>query len=172
MNNVSLIGRLTADPELRHTQSGLAMTRFTVAVDRPYVKQGEERQADFISIIAWRQTAEFICKYFAKGRRIAINGEIRTGSYTDNNGVKRYTTDVLANNVEFCDSKPSGSNNGGYQNSYQNNSYSQNGYDRQSAPAAQYSQPYDDAPPAPQSSYSSGSEEDFVGLPSDDDLPF
>lgn len=106
MNNVSLIGRLTADPELKHTQSGLAMTRFSVAVDRR-VKQGEENQADFINVIAWRQTAEFICKYFTKGQRIALTGRIQTGSYTDSEGKKRSTFDVIAENVEFCDSKNS-----------------------------------------------------------------
>ena len=104
MNQVSIIGRLTADPELRHTQSGTACTRFNVAVDRR-VKQGEEKQADFINIVAWNQTAEFVCKYFSKGQRIALTGTIRTGSYTDNDNKKRYTFDVWANNVEFCESK-------------------------------------------------------------------
>lgn len=112
MNNVSLIGRLTADPELKATQSGLSTTRFTLAVDRAYAKQGEERQADFISIVAWRQTAEFICKYFSKGRRIALTGRIQTGSFTDKDGNKRYTFDVLAENVEFCDSKQESSASG------------------------------------------------------------
>lgn len=107
LNNVSLIGRLTADPELRNTQSGFATTRFSVAVDRTYVKQSEERQADFINIVAWRQTAEFICKYFAKGQRIALTGRIQTGSYTDKDGNKRYTFDVIAENVEFCEQKKS-----------------------------------------------------------------
>lgn len=105
MNNVSLIGRLTADPELRHTQSGTACTRFNIAVDRTYVKQGEERQADFINITAWRQTAEFICRYFSKGSRVGITGSIRTGSYTDRDGNKRNTFEVWAENVEFCESK-------------------------------------------------------------------
>lgn len=104
MNNVSLIGRLTADPELKHTQNGKAYTRFTVAVDRP-VKSGEEKQADFINIVAWNQTAEFVCKYFSKGQRIALTGTIRTGDYTDKDGKKHYTFDVWANNVEFCESK-------------------------------------------------------------------
>lgn len=104
MNNVSIIGRMTADPELRHTQGGTACTRFNVAVDRR-VKQGEEKQADFINIVAWDKTAEFICKYFSKGQRIALTGSIRTGSYTDRDGGKRYTFDVWANNVEFCESK-------------------------------------------------------------------
>ena len=105
MNNVSLIGRLTTAPELKYTQSGTAYTRFSVAVDRAYTKQGEERQTDFINIVAWGKTAEFICKYFVKGQRIGITGEIRTGSYTAQDGTKRYTTDVVANGVYFCESK-------------------------------------------------------------------
>ena len=105
MNNVSLIGRLTAEPEIKKTQSGLAVTRFCIAVDRQFVKQGEEKQTDFINIIAWRQTAEFICKYFTKGQRIALTGRIVTGSYTDKDGNKRYTFEVQADNVEFCEAK-------------------------------------------------------------------
>ena len=155
MNNVSLIGRLTADPELRHTTSGIAQVRFTIAVDRSFVKAGEERQADFISIVAWRQTAEFICKYFSKGQRIAVIGEIRTGSYTDKDGNKRYTTDVFANNVEFCDSKRDSNDGAGYRTSQ--SSYQQN-QNRETAPA--------------QSSYSSGDASDFMETPGDDDLPF
>lgn len=107
MNNVSLIGRLTADPELKHTQNKKAYTRFTVAVDRP-VKSGEEKHADFINIVAWNQTAEFVCKYFSKGQRIALTGTIRTGDYTDKDGKKHYTFDVWASNVEFCESKKQG----------------------------------------------------------------
>lgn len=112
MNNVSLIGRLTADPELKTTQSGISNVRFSIAVDRRFAKQGEEKQADFINIVAWRQTAEFICKYFSKGQRIALTGCIQTGSYTDRDGNKRYSFDVLAENVEFCEKKSSGSNAG------------------------------------------------------------
>lgn len=156
MNNVSLIGRLTADPELKHTQSGVAMTRFTIAVDRTYTKQGEERQADFITIVAWRQTAEFVCKYFSKGRRIALNGSIRTGSYTAQDGSKRYTTEVFADNVEFCDSK-SDSNSGG---NYSGNSY-----------GSSYNQQRQNSAPA-NTAYSSGNTGDFEEMPSDDDLPF
>lgn len=104
MNSVQLIGRLTADPEIKYTQNQKAFTRFTVAVNRP-VKSGEEKQADFINIVAWNKTAEFICKYFSKGQRIALTGSIRTGDYTDKDGKKRYTFDVWANNVEFCKSK-------------------------------------------------------------------
>lgn len=106
MNNVSLIGRLTANPELKHTQSGTACTRFNIAADRR-VKQAEEKQADFIYIVAWNQTAEFVCKYFSKGQRIALTGTIRTGSYTDNGGTKHYTFEVWADNVEFCENKKS-----------------------------------------------------------------
>lgn len=106
MNNVSLVGRLTADPEVKHTQSGTAYTRFNVAVDRP-VKQGEEKQADFINCVAWDKKAEFICKYFSKGQRIALTGGIRTGSYTDKDGNKRNTVEVWANNVEFVEKKQS-----------------------------------------------------------------
>ena len=104
MNNIILIGRLTAVPELKYTQNGTAYTRFSIAVDRP-VKQGEEKQADFFNIVAWNKTAEFVCKYFGKGQRIALTGSVRTGSYTDRNGNKHYTFDVWANNVEFCESK-------------------------------------------------------------------
>ena len=89
---------------MKHTQSEKAFTRFTVAVDRP-VKSGEEKQADFINIVAWQQRAEFICKYFSKGQRIALTGSIRTGSYTDRDGNKRNTFEVWAENVEFCESK-------------------------------------------------------------------
>ena len=104
MNQVSIIGRLTANPELRHTQSGTACTRFNVAVDRR-VKQGEEKQTDFITVVAWQQRAEFICKYFSKGQKIALTGSIRTGSYTDRDGNKRNTFEVWAENVEFCETK-------------------------------------------------------------------
>lgn len=104
MNTVQIIGRMTADPELKHTQSGTACTRFNIAVDRR-VKQGEEKQTDFITVVAWQQRAEFICKYFSKGQKIALTGSIRTGSYTDNNGNKRHTFEVWAENVEFCETK-------------------------------------------------------------------
>lgn len=114
MNNVSLIGRLTADPELKRTTSGIAVTKFSIAVDRQYTKQDEEKQVDFINIVAWRKTAEFICKYFTKGQRIALTGCIVTGSYTDRDGNKRYTFEIQADNVEFCEAKKNN-------NSQQNN---------------------------------------------------
>lgn len=105
MLNVAVItGRLTADPEVRSTPSGVSVCRFTVAVDRSYVKQGEERQADFIDILAWRQTAEFVGKYFQKGSMIAVQGSIQTGSY-EKDGIKRRTFEIVADNVSFCGSK-------------------------------------------------------------------
>ena len=103
MNSVSLMGRLTADPELKTTQNGISYCRFTVAVNR-YSKDGEDT-ADFISCVAWRSTAEFICKYFLKGNKIALIGSIQTGSYTDKDGRKVYTTDVNTDKVFFCESK-------------------------------------------------------------------
>ena len=104
-----LIGRLTADPELRQTQSGIASCRFTVAVNRKYKNDKGEFEADFITCIAWRQTAEFVSKYFSKGKMIAVEGTLHTGSYQDKNypDVKHYTTDVYVDNVEFCGDKGS-----------------------------------------------------------------
>ncbi len=102
LNVAAIMGRLTAEPELKYTASGLAFCRFTVAVDRNYAKAGTERQADFISCVAWRKTAEFVCKYFIKGQLMAVDGTIQTGSYTDKDGNKRYTTDLLVNNVNFA----------------------------------------------------------------------
>ena len=170
MNNVSLIGRLTANPELKYSQSGMAYTRFSIAVDRAFVKQGEERQTDFINIVAWGKTAEFVCKYFMKGQRMGVTGEIRTGSYTAQDGTKRYTTDVLVNNAYFCESKGSsgGNNNGGYNNGYQNNGYQQNNYQ----PNNNYQQTSRQEPVPPQPSYSNGDMGDYSAMPSDEDLPF
>lgn len=109
MNSVALMGRLTADPELKTTQNGISYCRFTIAVNR-YSKDGEDT-ADFISCVAWRSTAEFICKYFLKGNKIALSGSIQTGSYTDKDGRKVYTTDVNTDKVFFCESKKDGDNN-------------------------------------------------------------
>nr|DAP56993.1 MAG TPA: Single strand binding protein [Caudoviricetes sp.] len=107
INKAIIMGRLTADPELKQTQSGIACCQFTVAVNRDYAPQGQERQADFISVVAWRQTAEFISKYFSKGKMIAIDGELRTRTYDDRRypDVKHYVTEVYANKVSFCESK-------------------------------------------------------------------
>lgn len=108
MNSVILVGRLTADPELRQIQSGTSTCRFTVAVDRRFAdKQTGERKADFISCTAWGKTAEFVCDYFSKGKLIGITGSLRTGSYTDkkHSDVTHYTTDVFVDTVEFCGGK-------------------------------------------------------------------
>lgn len=108
MNKVILMGRLTADPELRKTQSGVSCCRFTVAVDRPFAdKATGKREADFISCTAWKQTAEFVSRYFSKGKMIALSGSLRTGSYTDRNhsDVTHYTTEAFVDSVEFCGDK-------------------------------------------------------------------
>ena len=105
MNNVSLIGRLTRDPEVRYTSTHMAVARFSIAIDRP-VKEGGEKQADFPNIVVFGKQAESCERYLAKGRKVAINGRIQTGSYTDKEGRKVYTTDVVANYVEFLGSKP------------------------------------------------------------------
>ena len=109
LNCAVVMGRLTADPEVRQTPSGVSVCRFTVAVDRSYVKQGEQRQADFIDILAWRQTAEFVGKYFQKGSMIAVQGSIQTGSY-EKDGIKRRTFEIVADNVSFCGSKSESGN--------------------------------------------------------------
>ena len=111
MNKVIITGRLTADPELRQTQSGTATCRFTVACDRRFAnKQTNEREADFITCIAFKNSAEFISKWFQKGKMILVEGNLRTGSYKDKNhsDVTHYTTDVYVDNVEFCGDKGSG----------------------------------------------------------------
>lgn len=103
-NKVILMGRLTSDPELKQTQNGVTVTSFNIAVDRRF-KQGEERQTDFPTIVAWRQTAEFVTRYFKKGSAILICGELQTRSWEDQQGNKRYATEVVANEVSFCESK-------------------------------------------------------------------
>lgn len=105
MNVVCLLGRLTADPELKRTASDIAVTNFDVAVDRAYQKEGQERQADFIHIVAWRQTAEFITRYFRKGQRIALQGWLQSRSYTDRDGNKRTAYEVVVDNAFFAESK-------------------------------------------------------------------
>lgn len=104
INNVVLTGRLVEIPELCYTPNNKAVSHFTIAIDRPYRKD-VEKQADFIRIVAWGSIAEFVCKYFSKGQKIAIIGSIRTGSYVDKTGVKKYTFDVMAEKVDFVESK-------------------------------------------------------------------
>lgn len=108
LNKVVLIGNLTADPELKTTQSGISVTTFTIAVQRRFVRQQQEGQptADFISVVAWRQSAEFVCKYFKKGKSILVCGSIQTRNWTDQQNQKHYITEVVADEVGFADSKP------------------------------------------------------------------
>ena len=105
INVVVLMGRLTADPELRTTPNGISVTSFSIAVDRTYQKAGAEKQTDFINIVAWRGTAEFITRYFRKGSMIAITGSLQMRSYTDKDGNKRTVYDVVCDNASFCGSK-------------------------------------------------------------------
>lgn len=117
--NISVLtGRLTADVELKTTPSGVSVCSFSLAVDRKYQPQGEERATDFIDCVAWRNTAEFISKYFKKGSMIGIEGEIQTRTYTDKEGKKRKVTEVIVNNASFCGSKSE--SNGSNINSQQN----------------------------------------------------
>ena len=172
MNKVILVGRLTADPELRQTQSGVASCRFTVAVDRRFAdKTTGERQADFISCTAWRQTAEFVSRYFNKGKLIAIEGSLRNNNYQDRNhpDFTHYTMDVQVDNVEFVGGKgDNGGNGGGYQNGGGYGTHQNNYNNSYSAP------PQEAAPQQPASNdiMSYGDLSDFEEILSDGDVPF
>lgn len=177
INKVILMGRLTSDPELRQTPTGVSTCQFTVAVTRSYANQNGERQSDFINVVAWRQTAEFVCRYFSKGRLILVEGDLRTRTYDDKRypDVRHYVTEVYADSVSFGETKSSaggGYQQGGYGGGQpQNNSYgSQGGY---SAPQNNYSasapQP---VPPQAAPSVSVGSIDDFEEIINDSDLPF
>ena len=102
INKAILMGRLVADPELKQTTSNISVCKFTIAINRPFVpKDGGEKQSDFINIVVWRNTAEFVSKYFTKGKMIIVEGALRNNNYTDSNGVKHYTIEVHADNVSF-----------------------------------------------------------------------
>lgn len=105
LNKVILAGRLTADPELKQTQTGLSVTGFSIAVNRPKSKDGGEQQADFINCVAWRSTAEFIARYFKKGSAICLIGSIQTRSWNDSDGNRRYATEVVVSEASFVESK-------------------------------------------------------------------
>ena len=105
MNSICLMGRLTGDPELKTTQSGVSVTSFSVAVDRAFRSKDQERQTDFINCVAWRGTAEFITRYFRKGQRIALHGSLQSRNYTANDGSKRTAFEVVVDNAFFCESK-------------------------------------------------------------------
>lgn len=105
LNKIILMGRLTRDPELRRTGSGTAVTSFAIAVDRDFKSQNGEKETDFIDVVAWRTTAEFVSKHFAKGRMAAVEGKLQIRDWTDKDGTKRRTAEVIADNVYFADSK-------------------------------------------------------------------
>lgn len=169
LNRVILMGRLVADPELKNTATGLSVTSFRIAVERSYVKAGEERKADFFDIVCWRNSAEFVCRYFRKGSMIAIDGQLQSRTYQAKDGTNRYVTEVVANSVSFTGEKQN-QNNSTYQQpptqtpqqQSQGNAVTQSAQD-----------PYtfiDDTQPAqqmPMSSYTN-----FEDMPIDNDLPF
>ena len=174
LNHITIMGRLTRDPELRRTGSGIAVASFTVAVDRDFGgRDGGEKETDFIDCVAWRQTGEFVSKYFTKGRMIVVSGRLQIRSWTDKDGNKRRTAEVVADNVYFGDSKrdnDGGSSYGGNTyggNAYGGNSYgNQNNYGGFSAPAPAPSYGGYSAPAAAPAS-------DFAMLEDDDaQLPF
>ena len=140
LNHITIMGRLTRDPELRRTGSGIAVASFTVAVDRDFGgRDGGEKETDFIDCVAWRQTGEFVSKYFTKGRMIVVSGRLQIRSWTDKDGNKRRTAEVVADNCYFGDSKRDEGGNayGGntYGGGYGNNNYGGNSY---AAPAPSY----------------------------------
>lgn len=153
LNVACIMGRLTADPELRYTQGNTAVVRITLACNRP-TRTGSEEQTDFIDVTAWGKTAEFVSRYFHKGQLVAVDGSIRTGSYTDKQGIKRRTFEIWANNCHFAEPKSVRSNDN---NNYQGG-YNDSGYSRQDN--------------APATSYSTGNTDAFEEIPTDDDLPF
>ena len=162
LNHITIMGRLTRDPELRRTGSGIAVASFTVAVDRDFGgRDGGEKETDFIDCVAWRQTGEFVSKYFTKGRMAVVSGRLQIRSWTDKDGNKRRTAEVVADNVYFGDSKRDGDNG----NAYGGNTYGGNAYGGFSAPAPAPSFGGYSAPAAPAS--------DFAMLDDDDaQLPF
>jgi len=143
LNHIVIMGRLTRDPELRRTGSGIAVASFTVAVDRDFVgRDGGERETDFIDCVAWRQTGEFVSKYFTKGSMIVVSGRLQIRNWTDKEGNKRRSAEIVADNVYFGESKRSSDSNASYGgnayggNSYgNNNNYSGNSYNNAPAPS-------------------------------------
>lgn len=161
LNRVILMGRITQDLDLKQTPNGVSVLSFSVAVDRNFARQGEERQTDFISCVAWRQQAEFISRYFGKGRMIALEGNLRTRNYEDKNGSKHYVTEVYVDSVSFTgEAKQQGGNS--YSNNYSNNSNN-------------YSQPqnsYNNAGSQSKDSIAIGDFDEFEEVLSDDGVPF
>lgn len=174
LNKVIIMGRLTNDPEMRQTTSGVSVCRIRVAVDRNYGGQNGERQTDFINVTAWRGSADFIGRYFTKGKMIIVEGSLQNDDYTDNNGVKHYRMQVVADQVYFGESKGASQGGGYQQGSYQSQQqggygggYSQQGgYNQQ--PAAPAPRP---AAPA-QDNLNIGDIGEFEEILSDGEVPF
>lgn len=155
MNKVLIMGRIGNDIELKYTSNNIAVTSFTVAVNRAYSKDGNQ-QTDWINCIAWRQTAEFISRYFSKGKLILLEGSIQTRNYEDKNGVKRWVTEIVVDKVEFCGDKGSSPSTNGQS------------YNNDSLPNSSGS-PFGDLPAA----FENGSDDEFISVGFDDeDMPF
>ena len=169
INRVVLMGRLVSDPELKTTGSGLSVTSFRIAVDRSYVKAGEERKADFIDIVCWRNQAEFVCRYFGKGSMIAVEGQLQTRTYQAKDGSNRYVVEVGADNGSFTGERRD-TNGGGYNNNGGFNNQQYGGGNQYGSQQPYQSNTY--AQPQAPASYQSGSNDDFQEMPLEDDLPF
>ena len=151
LNRVILMGRLTADPELKQTPNGISVTSFSLAVDRNFTSRGAERQTDFINCVAWRQTAEFISRYFAKGRMMAVEGSLQVRNYVDKNENKRQAVEVVVDQAYFADSMNAAPS---------------------SSPAPSYQSAAPAYAPAAPVAFNAGSVEDFQEIDDEDDLPF
>lgn len=161
LNVVALMGRLVYEPELKTTPSGINVCSFRIACDRSFARQGEERKSDFIDVTAWRQTAEFVSKYFQKGSMIAIEGSLQTRQYQDKNGNNRTATEVLASQVSFCGGKAA-------------EKPAVRDFDRQTENHVREANTAHSAPQKPQivPEYSQGSADDFSVIDDSEDLPF
>lgn len=156
LNVVAIMGRLVADPELRTTQQGTNVCTFRIACERSYTPKGQQRQADFVDIVAWGKTAEFICKFFQKGSMIAIDGSIQTRHYQGKDGSNRTAVEVVANNISFAGAK-------------RQDSQSVPSYEQQTTSHVQQAKA---AQNALQPAYTQGSMDDFAVISDNDDLPF
>lgn len=171
LNKTIIMGRLTKDPELKQTQSGLSVTSFSLAVERDFKdKSSGEKITDYFDVVAWRQTAEFICKYFSKGRMMVVEGKLQSRKWEDRNGNKRVSIEIIADNCYFGDSKKDG-NGGGYQQ----DSYQQGGYPQQGGYGGGFAYPsgYGGQPAQGQSTYPPPEYEGFQEIDGDEStLPF
>lgn len=171
LNKVILMGRLCADPDFRQTQSGVAVCRIRVAVDRGFTSQTTgERQADFISVVCWRQSAEFVSRYFHKGSMIIVEGRLQNADYTDANGVKHYAMEVQASNVTFGETKSAAQANGNYTAPANQSGYQYQAPQYQAASAPQ--QPVQQPTPQPSTPIQLGDLSDFEEILSDGEVPF